>query len=358
MQVVVIGVGAGGASAAVELTLAGHDVVLWGRSADTVAPFQADGVRYEGVFGDGLVVPRLVTSDLGEATRDAEVAVVTLPTFAHANVARALASARWGRDRPVVLNPGHTGGALEFTASYRSVDPAVPPIVAFSTLAYVARKPTPGVVRVTGRAKALRAAALPDARHALPVAASLFPAAADTGDVLAGDLANVNMVLHPPGAVLGAAWVEATGGDFTFYVQGMTPGVARVMRALDDERLAVAAAYGHTLPNLIEEMQRIGTAPAEAPRDDYARAIASGEANRRIKAPDSLHHRYYTEDFGHGLVPFLAFAAIAGVAVPMARALLALGATAAGRPPQPQRDARAMGIEGLGRDELLRLVRG
>ena len=83
---------------------------------------------------------------------------------------------------------------------------------------------------MTGLAKALRAAALPDARHALPVATSLFPAAADTGDVLAGDLANVNMVLHPPGAVLGAAWVEATGGDFTFYVQGMTPGVARDAR--------------------------------------------------------------------------------------------------------------------------------
>ena len=49
-------------------------------------------------------------------------------------------------------------------------------------------------------------------------------------DVLACDLANVNMVLHVPGAVLGAAWVEATRGDFTFYVQGMTPGVARVMR--------------------------------------------------------------------------------------------------------------------------------
>jgi opine dehydrogenase len=358
MKVVVIGAGAGGASAVVELTLAGHDVTLWGRSADTVAPFRANGVAYEGVFGDGVAVPALVTSNLAEAISGADVAVVTLPTFAHASVARDLASARWGRDRPVVLNPGHTGGALEFTAAYRTVDPAEPPIVAFSTLAYVARKPTPNKVSVTGRAKALRAAALPGARHALPVATALFSSAADTGDVLAGDLANVNMILHPPGAVLGAAWIEATEGDFTFYVQGMTPGVARVMRALDQERLAVAVAYGHVLPNLIEEMQRIGTVPAEAPSDDYAGAVASGEANRRIKAPDSLRHRYYTEDFGHGLVPFLVFAAIAGVATPTASALLALGAAAAGRAPGPSRDARAMGIEGFGRDELLRLVRG
>ncbi len=258
----------------------------------------------------------------------------------------------------MVLNPGHTGGALEFTAAFRAADPAVPPVFEFSTLAYVARKLEPGRVHVTGRAKSLRAAALPGARDAIPVAVHLFPGAADTGDVLASDLANVNMVLHPPGALLGAAWVEATGGDFTFYVQGMTPGVTRVMRALDQERLAVAAAYGHALPNLVEEMQRIGTAPADAPIDDYRQAIALGEANRYIKAPDSLRHRYYAEDFGHGLVPLLVFAGIAGVATPIAGALLTLGTTLAGQNAWPRRDAQAMGIEGLGRDDLLRLVRG
>ena len=78
-------------------------------------------------------------------------------------------------------------------------------------------------------------------------------------DVLACDLANVNMVLHVPGALLAAAWVEATRGDFTFYVQGMTPGVARVMQSLDEERRAVARAFGHDLPPLVAEMQAIGT---------------------------------------------------------------------------------------------------
>ncbi len=297
MRVTVIGAGAGGASAAVELTLAGHDVALWGRSAETVAPFTVQGVAYEGVLGDGVAVPALVTADLAEAIRDAEVAVVTLPTFAHPHVANALATGTLGPRPAGGAEPRHTGGALEFTAAFRAADPAVPPVVEFSTLAYVARKLEPGPGARDWPGESLRAAALPGARDAIPVAVHLFPGAADTGDVLASDLANVNMVLHPPGALLGAAWVEATGGDFTFYVQGMTPGVTRVMRALDQERLAVAAAYGHALPNLVEEMQRIGTAPADAPIDDYRQAIALGEANRYIKAPDSLRHRYYAEDF-------------------------------------------------------------
>ncbi len=150
-------------------------------------------------------------------------------------------------------------------------------------------------------------------------------------DVLACDLANVNMVLHAPGAVLGAAWVEATRGDFTFYVQGMTAGVARVMRALDEERRAVARAFGHELPSVIEEMQAIGTVePSIRDVDDFVAAISSGEANRRIKAPDSLQHRYYREDFGHGLLPFTALAAIAGVDVPVAASLLRIGQSLVG----------------------------
>ena len=69
---------------------------------------------------------------------------------------------------------------------------------------------------------------------------TLYPAAIPEGDVLATSLANVNLVLHTPGAILSAAWVEATGGDFRFYVDAMTPGVVRVIEALDRERRAVA----------------------------------------------------------------------------------------------------------------------
>ncbi|WP_431280859.1 NAD/NADP octopine/nopaline dehydrogenase family protein [Humitalea sp. 24SJ18S-53] len=353
MRLLVIGAGAGGAAVVVELHLAGHDVTLYGRSAETVAPFATLGIGHAGVLGTGTLRPALVTNDLAIAMRDAEAAIVALPTFAHAGVARQMAGLGWGATRPVILNPGHTGGALEFRTAWGA---GAPPIVEFSTLAYVARKYAPHEVTVTSRARRLRAAALPGGADALALACALFPGVFDTGDVLASDLANVNMVLHPPGAIMAAAWVEARGGDFTFYVDGMTPGVARVMGALDAERRAVARAFGHDLPNLIAEMKQLGTVAADAPEDDLVAAIAGGEANRRIKAPDTLQHRYYREDFGHGLTPFLAFAAIAGVATPMAAALNALAATLTGGIATP-RDAQAMGIAGLDRDGLLRLVR-
>jgi opine dehydrogenase len=360
MKVAILGAGAGGAAAVAELALAGHEVTLWNRSPQTLAPLlAAGGVGYEGVLGEGVARPRLISADIREAIAGVDVAVVALPTFSHAPVARALAEAGWPRGLPVVLNPGHTGGALEFAHAYRGVRDDLPPIAEFSTLTYVARKYRPDRVTVTGRARQVRAAALPGGRKALAAACELFPGASPVPDVLASGLCNANLVLHPPGAVLGAAWVEATGGDFTFYVEAMTPGVARTMRRLDDERRAVAAAFGHALPNVIDEMKRIGTVESSVTdSEDFVAAIAGGEANKRIKAPGSLEHRYYREDFGHGVLPFLELAAIAGVETPIAHALFTLAEALVGADyRQGGRTAEAMGIAGMSRAELVDFVR-
>jgi opine dehydrogenase len=91
--------------------------------------------------------------------------------------------------------------------------------------------------------------------------------------------------------------------------------------------------------------------------DDFVSAISSGEANRRIKAPGSLDHRYYLEDFGHGLLPFTALASIAGVDVPVATSLLRIGQTLLGIDfAAAGRTAERMGIAGLDRNGLMKLV--
>lgn len=361
MKVAIIGAGAGGAAAVVQLCRAGHDVALWARSVETLASFvAAGGVEYEGVFGAGLARPTLVTTDLREALAGREAILICLPTTSHRRIARRLAEADMKNGMPLLLNPGHTGGALEVSTAFREAGADEPPVAEFSTLTYVARKYSAQRVTVTGVAKSVRVAALPGGAVALAAARALFDCATPVGDVLDSGLSNVNMVLHPPGAVLGAAWIEARGGDFTFYVEGMTSGVARVMRALDDERRTVARAFGHELPNLVGEMKAIGTVEETVENlEDFATAIASGKANRDIKAPDSLKHRYYLEDFGHGLLPFLAFAGIAGVPTPVAAALLRLGATLTGTDFLVNgRTAERMGIAGFDRRQLFAHVRG
>ncbi len=357
--VAILGAGAGGLSATAELISGGHTVRLWNRSATALEPFRETGiVEYEGILGEGSAQPEIISTDLEKILGEVHVILVCLPTFAHAAVAHAIADTKF-TSTPIVLNPGHTGGALEFQTVFLERGITPPPIAEFSTLTYVARKYRPNRVTITGAAKSIRLAALPGGAEAARLGAKLYPAATIVGDVMATSLANVNLVLHPPCAVLGSAWIEATGGDFTFYVEGMTPGVSRVMQSLDEERLAVANAFGHDLPDLVQEMTAIGTVePSDSAGGDFSRAISGGQANSKIKAPDSLEHRYYREDFGHGLVPFLALAQIAGVDTPVAASLLALGQALTGKDfPSIGRNAGKMGIAGLDKEELLKKIR-
>jgi opine dehydrogenase len=177
--------------------------------------------------------------------------------------------------------------------------------------------------------------------------------------VMASSLSNVNMVLHPPWAILAAAWVEAPHQDFTFYVDALTPGVANVIRVLDKERRAVAAGFGHRLPSLVDEMRRVGTATGLPGDDDVVAAIRGGVANQSIKAPVSLHDRYYEEDLPFAVTPLTVFADLVGVAVPMARALLTVGGGLLGRDlAATGLGAPELGIEGLDLEGVLQIVRG
>jgi opine dehydrogenase len=348
--VAVLGAGAGGLSCAVELTQRGHQVRLWNRNPATVAAFESRVIPHAGVLGDGATEVADVTTDLKTALTGADVAVVTLPALAHDDVFQSLAEHRCSI--PVVLNPGHTGGALHLRQVFQAGGVPVPPVAELSTLTFVTRRHG-DQVRVTGRAGQVRCGALPGGTDAADAAAALFPVA-PVPDVLASSLANVNLVLHPPGAILAAAWTESTGGAFTFYVDAMTDGVGRVIDALDAERRAVAAAFGHDLPPLAEEMALIGTAPAG--EHDSAAAIRAGEANQTLRGPDSLGHRYYREDFPYAVTPFLALAAIAAAPAPLAAALLTVAGALIG--PAEGLDAAGLGITGLDRTGLLEVVRG
>lgn len=354
-SVAVFGAGAGGAAAAVDLSLRGWDIRLWNRSPGALEPL-SDGIGYEGVLGEGTVRCSVLSTDASEVLAGADVVMVCLPALGHEGAAQALARAQV--EAPIILNPGHTGGALHVRSVFHREQQALPPLAELSTLTYVARKYRPDRVTVGDTAYRVRVACLPGGDAALDAALALYPSLLTASDVLATDLANVNLVLHPPGAILGAAWIEATGGDFRFYVDGMTSGVVRVLEALDGERRTVAAALGHSLPPLAEEMAAIGTADRDAAeRGDTRAAITGGEANARLKAPDGLEHRYYREDLGYGIVPFLALADVAGVACPTADALLRLGETLTGSVVRETGlTAERLGITGLDGEGLVGLV--
>lgn len=358
--VAILGGGAGGMSAAVELTAAGHRVRLWNRREPTLAPYRgAGGVVASGVLGEGFTGLPTLTTSLSEALGGADVAVVCLPALAHRALADDLAAL--GCRTPLILNPGHTLGAVHFASRFALQRIPRPPIAELSTLTYVARIVDGGCVRITGTARRVRAAALGIDCSALDFATELWPACQPERDVFATGLSNVNLVLHPPAAILAAAWVEATGGQFAYYADATTPAVAAVMSALDDERLRLASAFGHRLDSLADEMLAIGTVDAVPGHGTAAErlqvAVSTGRANASIMAPGSLEHRYYREDFGFAVAPFLALARVAGTGAPIAESLMRLADCAMdGVPSRDGLHLTGLGLDGDDADELVALV--
>ncbi|MDA8203898.1 MAG: NAD/NADP octopine/nopaline dehydrogenase family protein [Chloroflexi bacterium] len=346
--VAILGAGNGGFAAAADLSVREHRVVLWNRSAATIAPL-VDGapLSYDGVLGHGRVPLSLATTDLAAAVDGADMVLVCLPAYALAGVARALAPLL-RPDLPVVLNPGGMLGSLAFITELRAAGCAGDAWVGeTATLTYIARKTGPASVSVTHVARDVPFAALPATRtgRLVGLLSGVLPPLRPARDILDVGLASVNLVLHPPAMVLAAAWIERTGGDFAYYTDTATRSVARLMARLDGERLAVAHAWRRDTPPFLDIFAAIGsTSPEAAASGDFLRALVDSEPNRHIRAPASLEHRYMREDIPFGVVPLASLGRAAGLATPILDAIITICSTITGT------DFRATGrtLESLG----------
>lgn len=326
--VAVLGAGNGGCAAAADLTNRGFTVRLYNRSAARIAPIQErGGIELTGVAGEGFIPISLITDDLAQAIKDATEIVIAVPISGLGFYARELPPMLDG-DQVVMLNPGHMGGGLFFAHEARtSTGVEVRNLCETLTLTYACRMQGPTTVGIFNVASDLLFAALPATRtdelHSRLV--RLFPSLKKASNVLHTGLQDLNAVEHPAQALCNAGWLEHTKGDYYFYYEGTTPSVARVIEAVDRERIMLADALGVPTRSFVESFHAMGYTSAEAARSGSVyQALQESEPNRYIKGPASLDHRYIHEDVGWGLVPWIHLAEIVDVPVPTMRALTIL----------------------------------
>ena len=114
------------------------------------------------------------------------------------------------------------------------------------TFIYASRTDGPAQARIFRIKEAVPLAALPANRTTAVLEAinPAYPQFIDGGNVLHTGLNNMGAIFHPALTLLNAGWIEATHGDYQFYIDGVTPSVARVLEALDRERVTVASSLG------------------------------------------------------------------------------------------------------------------
>ena len=355
----VIGAGNGGKTMAAHLAIMGFPVTLYNRTYEKIVPIKARGgielfSRNGGPRGFGKLA--LVTGDLAEALEGAEIIMVVVPATGHREVAAACVP-YFQDGQIVVLNPGRTGGCLEFVKVLRDMECSADVTLAEAeTLLYACRSEGPVQARILRIKDAVPLAALPATRtrRVLDALESAFPQFIDGGTVLNTGLDNMGAIFHPTLALLNAARIESTHGGFQFYVEGVTPSVSLVLESLDRERVTVASALG-LRPRTAQEWLELAY---NAVGDSLYEAIQNQTGYRGIAAPMSLNHRYILEDVPMSLVPIAALGERYGVRVDAMNSIIRLACIVHQTDFWRRgRSLETMGIEGLSVGELDQFVR-
>jgi opine dehydrogenase len=331
-SIAVIGAGNGGCAAAAQLAQRGFDVRLYGRSRASIEPLRAiGGIEYEGALGQGVASLALITSDPGAAVAGADLVLIMVPTHAHEEVARLLAP-HIGSDQIVMAAPGHT--LLLIPRTLRASGGRLGVYCDSSSLPFICRKSAPQRINITRLAQILYFAAFPGT-HIEAVAQHVrhvFPQIAPQPSLLHTVFPYTNAIHHPPALLLNVGRVEATGGDYCHYYDGITPSVGRLIDALDAERVAVAAGLGVAIEPLPQFFFRMGYTNAAGRDGGTAYGVFhNSEPNRWIKAPASIDHRFFNEDVPYGLVAISELGRAAGVPTPAVDAVIAIAAIVAAR---------------------------
>ncbi len=312
----VIGAGHGGKAMAAHLALMGFHVTLQNRTFDHISLIKKrGGIELENA-GDGLHgfgKLKGVTSDMGDALKRAQVVMVVVPSSAHADVAKACAP-HLKNGQMIILHPGRTGGTLEFTKVLHDEGCKADVTVAEAeTFIYASRSDGPAEARIFRIKEAVPLAALPATRNerVLDAIQAAYPQFIDGVNVLNTGVNNMGAIFHPALTLLNAGWIEATHGDYQFYIEGVTPSVARVLEALDRERVTVASSLGIRARTAMDWLKMAYDTTGE----DLHDAIHNQPGYYGIKAPSSLSHRYIFEDIPASLVPMASFGERFGVSV-------------------------------------------
>jgi opine dehydrogenase len=355
MRIAVLGGGNGSFAAAGDLALAGHEVRMWRRDkAAVVAHCKAGGrILVKDFAGRHEAKPALLTGDIEAAVRQAELILCPVPATAQADIAKLLAP-HLADGQVVFLPPGTFGSVLFAKAAQEAGNRAAVAYAETGTLPWLTRKHGPFETAITVRAKRLPTGVFPLARkeHALALLRGVFPGVIeDCGDALSGALMNAGPIIHPPLIIMNAGALQHFE-RWDIHKEGTQPAIRRVTDALDAERIAVREALGYAPPHF--PLANHYAAEGEEwmyGRGSHDRLTDSGDWREHIVL---TQHRYMVEDTRFGLSFLLSVASLVRVAVPLARAFLAIGSAICGE--DFLTNGRTLGSLGLGHLDRLALT--
>ncbi len=357
MKITVIGAGNGGFAIASHLALKGHAINLYSIFKEELEPIiSKGGIELEGAEGKGFAILDKVTNDIKLAIEDAELIMIVTPANAHAKIARDC-SPYLKDNQVVILNPGRTGGALEFDKVLKEEKIKNRPIIGEAqTLIYACRKISSTKVVIYGVKKSLSVASFPakNIERLIKVLNKAYPQFIPAVNVLETSLNNIGAIFHPAPTILNSARIES-GEEFDYYHEGITPVVATVLENIDRERVEVAKALKVEAQYAIDFLRESYGVEGNS----LYQAIQNNIAYKGVKAPTTINIRYLTEDIPMSLVPIASIGYQLGVPTPNIDSIIKIGSTMLKMDFRKLgRTVDKIGLGGLNSDEIINLVNG
>lgn len=356
----VIGAGHGGKAMAAHLSIMGAEVTLYNRTwLNVEAISERGGIALSGCgdYPSGFGKLAFVTSNIQAAVKGNRVIFVVVPAFAHAELAAKM-SHYLEDGQIIILNPGRTLGAFEFRkVLYENGCKARVVVAETQTFIYASRSIGPAQAFIHRKKEAIPLAALPayDTPIVLNAIRDYYPEFIDGKTVLHTGLNNIGAVFHPTIIMHNLGRIESTGGDFEFYFDGVTPTVAKLMEAVDRERIAVGNALGLELTSAREWLKLA----YEAEGDCLHEAIHNQNGYRGINAPPTVNHRYINEDVPMSLVPMASLGRRFGIRVRAMESIIRLACIARGKDYWAHgRTVESLEIDSVQLNDLLAICRG
>jgi len=314
IQFCVLGAGNGGMAMAAHLSIMGFKVNLYNRS-----PKRLKGVKWHGgiqlsgeISGFGKI--EIATSDIDEAIGNTDILMVVLPATGHRFIAEQCAP--YLKDgQIIILNPGRTGGALEFRKAL--IDCKTDKRIFLGetqTFIYASRSVSFASAHIFRIKNEVPLATLPAywIPGVLSVIHEAFPQFAPGDNVLKTSLDNIGAVFHPALTVFNTSWIEKTKGNFDFYLDGLSRSLSLILEEIDRERISVASALGIKVNSAREWLYQVYNSHG----NDLYEAIQRTFSYKGIKAPSQIDHRYIWEDVPYSLVPISSIGNMFGIKTP------------------------------------------
>ena len=354
MRTAVIGAGNGGQAIAAYLAAEGAEVRLYDRDARKVEALNSRGNVIELCGCIELKAEiSLISDDIERVMDGAELIMVTTIANAHAAVAGQIAP--FIEDgQVIILNPGRTGGALEFrNVLAREGCKASYYLAEAQTLVYACRLIGDGKVNIIGIKDNVLISALPssDTGHVLSKVGRYYDCFVPAENVVRTSLENIGAIFHPCVLLFNAATVERQD-EFWFY-KDMTPQIADFIERFDAERLAVGKAYGI---DLLGVKEWISYAYPDTKGDTLCEKMINNPAYRDIKSPSTIFTRQLTEDIPTGVLPMMELGRAAGLEMPLMNAMVDICSSLLDLDFRKGRSLEALGLAGMSINDIIKYL--